>query len=68
MTNPWLKKNPWLSLWLSAANRAGAVTRGAAAAEAHRQTARMIAESQRQWLQFWTGGMTGSARRRQRSR
>ena len=68
MTNPWLKKNPWLSLWLSAANRAGAMTRGAATAEAHRQAGRMIAESQRQMLQFWAGETTGSARRRERSR
>jgi hypothetical protein len=68
MNNPWLKKNPWLSLWLSGANRAGAVARGAATAEAHRQAARMIAESQRQMLQFWTGGVTGTARKRKRSR
>ena len=30
MTNPWLKKNPMMSLWLSAANAAAGRVRNAA--------------------------------------
>ncbi len=34
MTNPWLKKNPFMSLWLSGANRVAGSMRGHAAAQA----------------------------------
>ena len=30
MSNPWLKKNPFMSMWLSAANRAAGTFRGQA--------------------------------------
>jgi hypothetical protein len=37
MSNPWLKKNPFMSMWLSAANRAMGPVRAQATAEAKRQ-------------------------------
>jgi hypothetical protein len=37
MSNPWLKKNPFMSMWLSAANRAVGTLRGQATAQARRQ-------------------------------
>lgn len=37
MSNPWIKKNPFISMWLSAANRVAGSVRGQAAAEAKRQ-------------------------------
>ena len=37
MTNPWLKKNPFMSMWLSAANRVAGTARGQATAQAKRQ-------------------------------
>ena len=37
MANPWLKKNPFMSIWLSAANRIAATVRGQATAQARRQ-------------------------------
>lgn len=39
MANPWTKKNPLLSLWLSAANAFAGAARGAMTAEAKRQAA-----------------------------
>jgi hypothetical protein len=36
MSNPWLKKNPFMSMWLSGANRMAASVRGQAAAQAKR--------------------------------
>ncbi len=33
MANPWTKKNPLMSMWLSAANAWAGAARGAAAAE-----------------------------------
>ena len=37
MSNPWLKKNPFMSMWLSAANRAAGTMRNQATAQAKRQ-------------------------------
>ena len=66
--NPWLKKNPLLSLWLSGANSVAGSMRSRATSEAHRQTARMIADGQRQMLAFWTGGNVGVKKKRRKSR
>lgn len=37
MANPWTKKNPLMSMWLSAANAWAGAARGVAAAEMGRQ-------------------------------
>ncbi len=37
MSNPWLKKNPFMSIWLSEANRIAGTVRSQAAAQAKRQ-------------------------------
>ena len=37
MSNPWLKKNPFMSMWLSTANRVAGTLRGHATAQATRQ-------------------------------
>lgn len=37
MPNPWLKKNPFLSMWLTAANSMAGSMRGHATAQAKRQ-------------------------------
>ncbi|HEY0419875.1 MAG TPA: hypothetical protein VGC80_10180 [Acetobacteraceae bacterium] len=39
MANPWTKKNPFLSIWLSAANAFAGAARGAMTAAAKRQMA-----------------------------
>ena len=41
--NPWTKKNPFMSMWLSAANTAAAPARGRIKAEATRQTSAAMA-------------------------
>ena len=58
MANPWTKKNPVLSLWLSGANRAAAIARGHALAEAGRQRAALT----RQATRFWTDGLLPAAK------
>jgi len=45
MANPWMMKNPVVSLWLTAANRVASILRGHATVEARRQLNAMIAES-----------------------
>ena len=58
MANPWTKKNPLLSLWLSGANAVAGKARGAATAEAKRQQIGLVKEATR----FWTGGLPGAAK------
>jgi hypothetical protein len=47
-------RNPWLSLWLSAANSWASGVRGFWTAELHRQQAAMANEMVRQTMNFWT--------------
>jgi hypothetical protein len=53
MNNPWTSKNPFMSMWLSAANRTAGTARGKANATAKRQVATAQAEVMRQFLDFW---------------
>ena len=49
MTNPWLKKNPFMSMWLSAANSMmnsmTSAARGQAAAAAKRQSKAAVSQA-----------------------
>ena len=45
MSNPWLKKNPFMSMWLSTANRLVGTFRGQATAEMKRQAKTAAAEA-----------------------
>jgi hypothetical protein len=47
-------RNPWLSLWLSAANSWAGAIRSFWIAELHRQQAAMANEMIRQTIGFWT--------------
>ena len=53
MPNPWTRKNPFMSMWLSAANKSGATARGKATGAARRQIATAQADALRQVLDFW---------------
>jgi len=55
MSNPWTKKNPLMSMWLSAANRAAGTARGHATAMARRQVTATQSEAARQIVEFWSG-------------
>lgn len=57
MKNPWIKKNPLLSMWLSGANAVVGSARGRATAEAKRQAATMTTSAAKQVVSFWTGGL-----------
>jgi hypothetical protein len=66
MTNPWLKSNPFMSMWLSGANTMLGTARSQAMAEAERQTAKMLAQSTQQMMSFWTGALTAPPVRKKR--
>ena len=57
MNNPWLKKNPFMSMWLSGLNTATNSARGHMAAEMQRQTRQMMTAGTQQMLRFWSGGL-----------
>ena len=68
MANPWLKKNPFMSLWLSAANRAAGSIRGQATAEANRQVKAAAQQMQTDAIKAWTTPAKPSATRKKRPR
>ena len=49
------KKNPLMSLWLSAANSAAGSARGLWMAEMQRQQGAMMQEFTKQMIDFWSG-------------
>jgi hypothetical protein len=65
--NPWGKRNPYLSMWLSGANALLGKTRGAMTASARRQTKAAMDEGTRQALAFWgLASRPASTKRRRR--
>ena len=52
--NPWLKKNPFLSMWLSGANSIAGSMRGHAAAQAKRQATTVVTEATKANLKVWS--------------
>lgn len=55
MRNPWTTKNPFMSAWLSTANKVAGSARGQATAAAKRNVATMQAEAAQQVVDFWSG-------------
>ena len=69
MSNPWLKKNPFMSMWLSGANSVANSARARIAAEAKRQTTTAVNKASRDMFTIWTDAMTGApAAKRKRKR
>lgn len=60
MRNPWLKKNPFLSMWLSGANRLVGSVRGHATAQARRQVNAAVAAATKDNLKLWSDAMKGA--------
>jgi len=56
MPNPFLKKNPFMSMWLSAANRAAGTLRGQATAQAKRQINAAVTKATNDNLKTLLGG------------
>jgi len=68
MSNPWLKKNPFMSMWLSGANAVANSARGRIAAEARRQSGTAITKATQDMVSFWSGGLAGAARPKAKKR
>lgn len=66
MSNPWARKNPLMSMWLSAANKAVGSARGTVTAAARRQAAASQADMTRQIVDFWSGKPTAIVQKKRR--
>ncbi len=69
MKNPWTKKNPFMSMWLSGANAAIGSARGRATTESKRQANAIVTEGTKQMIDLWAGAWglpAKSKRKRQR--
>ncbi len=66
MPNPWLKKNPFMSIWLSAANSAAGSIRGQATAQAKRVAAGAMNNASQDMLDVWTRALTTPPQTRRR--
>jgi hypothetical protein len=61
MSNPWLKKNPFMSMWLSGVNSVANSARGQIAAGAKRQSTTAITKATNDMFSLWTGAMTSAS-------
>lgn len=68
MFNPWLKKNPFMSLWLSAANRAAGSLRGQATAQAKRQLKAAVTAATDENSKLWSAAMVPPAAKKKVTR
>ncbi|MGJ7508398.1 hypothetical protein [Variovorax sp. GT1P44] len=68
MSNPWTKKNPLMSMWLSSANKAMSASRGQVAGAAKRQVAATQADAVKQIVDFWSGKTAVKAPAKKRRR
>ncbi len=63
MRNPWTKKNPFMSLWLSAANSLANRALGHAKAEATRQQGKLTKRATRLLTDTWLAAVMDKRRR-----
>jgi len=68
MKNPWMKKNPLMSMWLSGANAVAGSVRQRITAESRRQRAAMMNKGMKDAADFWNSalGVKPPAKRRKK--
>jgi hypothetical protein len=68
MSNLWLKKNPFMSMWLSTANRMAGSIRGQATAQVKRQVKAAVTEAANESVKLWSSAFTGPTAKKTRTR
>ncbi|HXD07175.1 MAG TPA: hypothetical protein VN680_14055 [Burkholderiaceae bacterium] len=68
MANPWLKKNPFMSVWLTGANAAAGSLRGHATAAAKRQATSAMTQATKTFVEAWSFGLAPPVKPRKRRR
>ena len=64
MANPWTKKNPFMSLWLSGANSVAGKARGHATAAAKRTQTALTKKAIGMWTDAWFSPLKPRRRRK----
>ncbi|RQP22704.1 hypothetical protein [Piscinibacter terrae] len=57
MANPWLKKNPFMSMWLSSVNAAAGSMRGHALGQAKRQASTAMTQGANNIFEAWAAAL-----------
>ena len=68
MKNPWIKKTPLMSMWLSAANAAAGAARGQATAHAKRHASTLKTHGVNQMTRWWTDALRPPSPRKGKKR
>jgi hypothetical protein len=72
MKNPWTKKNPFMSMWLSGAHKIGGAAIGQASAAIRRETktaaTKVRADTNKQIFDFWNSALGVPAKPKRRKR
>ncbi len=68
MSSPWLKKNPFMSMWLSGAHSVANSARVHVTAEARRQSTRAVNTAARDVFAVWADAMTGASAAKRKKR
>jgi len=69
MSNPWLKENPFMSMWLTGANSVANRARARMTAEAKRQTSAALTKATNEMFTAWTGSFSrATANRKKKNR
>ncbi len=66
MRNLWLKKNPYMSLWLSGANAAAGSVSGHGAGRAKRQANTAMTNATRDIFALWVDALAGAPVRKRK--
>jgi hypothetical protein len=68
MRNLFTSRNPFMSLWLSSANKVMGAARGQATAATKRQVGSLQAQATKQIVDFWSGKAAAPARKKKKRR
>ena len=68
MSNPWLKKNPFMSMWFSGANSLANTARGKITAEAKRQSTAAVNKAASDMVGIWTTAAIAPATAKRKKR
>lgn len=68
MKNPWMRKNPFLSMWLSGANAAAGKVRGQVATYMRKQMVSAMTEGTKAVTDFWLEALTPTKPRSRKKR
>ena len=68
MKNPWTRKNPLLSMWLSGANAVAGRARGSGSAAIKRQARSEMTKGMNQVTDFWMTALAPAAPRKKKKK